>query len=195
MRDVEYARSRVQGPSIALLLVGLLDLLACLVVAALMALSILLPTQVVAMRPNPAEEIAPPIVVEGDIEATNAESESERPDRNAATQSSSATIVREASRPTPRWLITGVIIAAAVIGAWSIFGALQLLAGLKMRQLRSYGLSMTGNILALIPIHPAAIAGIPVGIYGLIVLADQRVYSAFEHLAETPIATAAKKPV
>ena len=52
--------------------------------------------------------------------------------------------------------------------------------GVKMLQLRSYGLAMTASVLALIPcISPCCVLGIPFGIWALVVLRNNDVKAAF----------------
>ncbi len=73
-------------------------------------------------------------------------------------------------------IISGVL---ALIAA-----PLTILAGLRMRSLRSYGLCMTGSILAAIPcISPSAcpcIFGIGLGIWALVVLLNADVKASFQ---------------
>jgi len=70
------------------------------------------------------------------------------------------------------WIVVGAasIVASAVIA----FGAI------RMKGLQSYGLAMTASILALIPCtSPCCLAGIPIGIWSLIVLMNADVKAAF----------------
>jgi len=68
----------------------------------------------------------------------------------------------------------GVGAAAAVVALIIIVG------GIRMRSLQSYGLAVTGSILAMIPcLSPCCILGLPFGIWSLAVLMSQDVKSAF----------------
>ena len=72
--------------------------------------------------------------------------------------------------------------AGAMIGAGVIalaLNALTLYAAWQMRQLRSWGLSLTGAILAMLPCTPCCIIGLPIGIWAVIVLIDNEVKAAF----------------
>jgi predicted Zn finger-like uncharacterized protein len=66
-----------------------------------------------------------------------------------------------------------------------IFGlgvsGLIIFAALKMKNLESYGLAMTGSILAMLPIlSPCCCLGLPFGIWALVVLMNQDVKAAFQ---------------
>lgn len=63
-----------------------------------------------------------------------------------------------------------------------VIGVLMLLGGLKMKELRSYGLALTGSIVALIPclgINGCCCIAIPVGVWSLVVLMKPEVKGAF----------------
>jgi hypothetical protein len=68
--------------------------------------------------------------------------------------------------------VVGIIIALAVYG--TIF-----LGALRMKGLRSYGLAMTACILALLPCSLCCVIGLPIGIWGLVVLNKPEVKAAF----------------
>jgi|ERR1044071_6194963 hypothetical protein len=65
-------------------------------------------------------------------------------------------------------LIVGLLIAGII-----------LLGGIKMKRLESYGLAMTGSIVALLPCSLCCVAGLPIGIWALVVLSKPEVKSAF----------------
>jgi hypothetical protein len=70
-------------------------------------------------------------------------------------------------------LISGVV--GLIVGGVVIYGCMQ------MMKLKSHGLAMTAMILSMLPcISPCCITGIPIGIWGLIVLNDPIVKSAFD---------------
>ena len=61
-----------------------------------------------------------------------------------------------------------------------LIGILMLFAGVKMRRLESYGLCMTASILAMIPcLSCCFLAGLPVGIWALVVLSKPEVKDFF----------------
>lgn len=70
---------------------------------------------------------------------------------------------------------------AIVLGVvWLAVGGLIVFGGLKMKGLQSYGLAMTASILAMIPcISPCCLAGLPIGIWSLVVLMNADVKAAF----------------
>ena len=68
-----------------------------------------------------------------------------------------------------------------VIYAITLILAIVILMGaMKMKNLKSYGMSMTASILAMIPcLSPCCLAGLPVGIWAIVVLNDMHVKNAF----------------
>lgn len=68
-----------------------------------------------------------------------------------------------------------------------IVGALVVIAGARMIQMRGYGLAMTASIVALIPcLSPCCCLGIPFGAWALIVLLDKDVKAAFDQPTTPP---------
>jgi len=73
----------------------------------------------------------------------------------------------------PRVMIPANLVAVAV-------AAVVILGAIKMKNLESYGLSMTAAILALIPCtSPCCVLGLPFGIWALVALTDPPVRAAF----------------
>jgi tRNA A-37 threonylcarbamoyl transferase component Bud32 len=66
-------------------------------------------------------------------------------------------------------------------------GPIIIMGALKMRHLESYGWALSGGIVALVPVSPLAIFGLPVGVWALSVLTAPEVKAAFprddEHLS------------
>ena len=58
-----------------------------------------------------------------------------------------------------------------------------MLAGLKMMRVESYGLAIAGAWIALLPIGPAAIVTMPLGIWAIVVLSSSEVREAFRQKA------------
>ncbi len=68
----------------------------------------------------------------------------------------------------------------AILGIGLIGGLVILFGGIKMRNLQSYGLCMTANIIAMIPcVSCCFVIGIPIGIWGLVVLSKPEVKNLF----------------
>jgi hypothetical protein len=61
-----------------------------------------------------------------------------------------------------------------------LFGFVIAFGGMKMRQLRGYGVAMAGAVLAMLPCTCCCIVGLPVGIWALIVLMKPEVKAAFK---------------
>jgi hypothetical protein len=82
--------------------------------------------------------------------------------------------------------------AAAVPGLMFLLAALGFLQGvvvvvgaLKMRDLEAYGLARLSSVLAMVPLSPAIVLGLPVGIWSLVVLNRPEVRAAFAGLSNS----------
>jgi hypothetical protein len=60
-----------------------------------------------------------------------------------------------------------------------VLGAANILGGLKMRNLQNYNMAMIGAVAAVLPCGCCCFAGIPVGIWALMVLMKPEVKAAF----------------
>jgi predicted Ser/Thr protein kinase len=58
-------------------------------------------------------------------------------------------------------------------------GLLMFLAGWKLIRMRSYGIAVTGSVLAVLPLHVGFLIGLPMGIWALVMLARPDVQEAF----------------
>jgi hypothetical protein len=72
----------------------------------------------------------------------------------------------------------GAVIGVGVIGI--ALNVLTMYAAWQMRQLRGWGLSLAGAIVAMLPCTPCCIIGLPIGIWAVIVLIDNEVKAAFD---------------
>ena len=70
------------------------------------------------------------------------------------------------------WMAVGVVSLA--LSGLTIYG------GWQMRQLRGWGLSLTGAVAAMLPCAGCCILGLPMGIWALIVLIDNDVKRSFD---------------
>ena len=75
-----------------------------------------------------------------------------------------------------------------------IAGILLIVGGSMMLSLRSRAVAVLSCVMAIIPVHPAAVPGIAVGIWGLLRLSDPRVAKAFGSTYTTPSRTPADRP-
>jgi hypothetical protein len=63
---------------------------------------------------------------------------------------------------------------------WLLMGGVVIFGAIKMKALQSYGLALTGAILAALPCtSPCCFLGLPLGIWAIIVLMNQEVKNAF----------------
>ncbi len=78
-------------------------------------------------------------------------------------------------------MVQGVGVGYLVFSVIALIAAIiTIFGGLQMRNLRGYGLSVFGSILAMIPcVSPCCLLGVVAGIWGLAVLMSQDVKSAF----------------
>ena len=86
------------------------------------------------------------------------------------------------SRPMPNDVFSqlasgSLAIALNIIGL--LWNGLVLWGGIKMNKLESYPLAMTGSIVAMLPCSACCIAGLPIGIWSLVVLSKPEVKAAF----------------
>jgi len=65
-------------------------------------------------------------------------------------------------------------------GVAIIFMIIVILGAFKMLRLQSFGLAMTASILAMLPCGPCCLAGIPIGIWALVVLNGPDVKDSFQ---------------
>jgi hypothetical protein len=63
----------------------------------------------------------------------------------------------------------------------TLTGIIMILGGLAMMNLQSYTLAKTSGVIALIPVTPAWLLGLPTGIWALAVLGRPHVKAAFTH--------------
>jgi sorbitol-specific phosphotransferase system component IIC len=60
-----------------------------------------------------------------------------------------------------------------------ILAGIILVGAVKMKRLENYGLAMAASIIAMLPCSLCCIAGLPIGIWSLVVLSKPEVKSAF----------------
>jgi predicted Zn finger-like uncharacterized protein len=70
----------------------------------------------------------------------------------------------------------GRMVGAGIAVVWGIF---VLIGAHKMKTLESYGLAMTGAIVAMLPCNGCCLLGLPFGIWALVVLSNAEVKDAF----------------
>jgi hypothetical protein len=75
-------------------------------------------------------------------------------------------------------MVAGIFYTATAV-FFLIWAALVFFGALKMKNLRSRGLAMTSCIVAMLPCSICCLAGLPLGIWGLVVLNSEDVKSAF----------------
>ena len=63
----------------------------------------------------------------------------------------------------------------------TLTGIIMILGGLAMMNVQSYTLAKTSGVIALIPVTPAWLLGLPTGIWALAMLSRPHVKAAFTH--------------
>jgi predicted Ser/Thr protein kinase len=89
------------------------------------------------------------------------------------------------SKPSDDLIQLGAFVLVLLIGLqlpWSLF---MLFAGLKMKRMESYRLALAGACLALLPMSPASIVIMPLGIWAIVMLSSREVREAFRQKALT----------
>ncbi len=86
--------------------------------------------------------------------------------------------VQPPGAPRADWaILPAILLIAAVVLIPVILSASIIVAALKMKRLRAYGLAVTASILSII--SPAGLVGLPIGIWALVVLSQRDVRNAF----------------
>jgi hypothetical protein len=75
-------------------------------------------------------------------------------------------------------LFSGTI-GAVQCGLVIVLGAIVLFGAIKMKRLENYGLAMTASIVAMLPCSLCCLAGLPIGIWSLVILSKPEVKAAF----------------
>jgi hypothetical protein len=150
--DVE-ARSKVNAPSILLILVGILSILTAVGPLAISGITMATPVGTIKAQQEQAQQMMKQMFPNLPAE--------------------------QVQTPEQQKMIN--IISYGVTGAlWIVVGLLNIFGGVRMRGLRSYGLAVVASILALLPcISPCCLLGQVAGIWALVVLLNQDVKSAF----------------
>lgn len=71
----------------------------------------------------------------------------------------------------PQYL--GLLALGAILNLFMVIG------GVKMRRLETYALSVMGSIFAMIPLQGCTVLSLPIGLWAMVVLANEHVRSAF----------------
>lgn len=162
-RDFSAARQRVQGPAIALIVVGILDLL----------LMILQVGRTIQQATKSPQELRKEVV----------DAVQKMEDANLIGQGTAKAYAKQYEGQGADSLKTQTLIVGGITCALgSLIAILTLLGGIRMISLRSYGLCIAGAISAAIPCLScggACCFGEIIGIWALVVLLSPDVRAAF----------------
>jgi hypothetical protein len=150
----------VRAPAVGLAVVGILD---CLVV---LLMSLLVP----ALTLNHA--------VQTDVQSVNLP-------QMTVTDGTSTKQVTITNGPVEQQVVTRAVGSPLLVALIPMlllllaFPILMIVGAVRMQQLRSYGLAMTASVIAVLPIHPWFILGLPFGVWALVVLMRRETRDAF----------------
>jgi hypothetical protein len=71
--------------------------------------------------------------------------------------------------------IAALSLLVTCIGAVIVYGVM------RMRELENYKLAVIGSVLAILPISPGCLLGVPFGLWALVVLTRKEVKKAFRY--------------
>lgn len=158
--DARRIAADVRAPAIGLTIVGILDCLAVL----LMFLIVPVFTLGHSVQSEVQSVNVPQVTVtdgnsSNQVIVTNGPSEPQ-------------VVTRGVGSPTLIILLPMLLLVLA-------FPILMIVGAVRMQQLRSYGLAMTASVIAVLPIHPWFILGLPFGIWAIVVLMRRETRDAF----------------
>ncbi len=183
------ARRRLGWPAAGMMLAGLINLL---LVPVVFGLLFLLPASTVEFLPpasqsgviqatdSPAETPAMVSGMEGeesirvgDVSASDAPDFAPAPDQPQKSEGNAGVPVQKVQPVDPKGTMLpawGVILGSALTIAWFLMGGFFISAGYCMASLQKWGWCLAMAIVAVIPIHPGWILGLPSGIVALVQL-------------------------
>ncbi|MFN0019937.1 MAG: serine/threonine-protein kinase [Pirellulaceae bacterium] len=85
--------------------------------------------------------------------------------------------------PSDMTIYLGASIILLLLGLQVLFSLITIAAGMKMMRVENYRLALTGACFALLPLSPAAIVTMPLGIWAIVVLSSHGVREAFRQNA------------
>ncbi len=150
----------VRAPAIGLTVVGILDCLAvvmCVLLVPYLTMRHSAPAEVRNTSPVPRVSIT-------------------------SEASTNQITVTETPQPPPEvtWAVgPRLILVFFPLLLMSAFPILMIVGAMRMQQLRSYGLAMTASVIAVLPIHPWFILGLPFGVWAIVVLMRRETRDAF----------------
>jgi uncharacterized membrane protein HdeD (DUF308 family) len=157
------ALSRINAPSILLIICGVLNLLAALYMVANVAYTATRSPDEIAAQEEMGQDIAAKMFPGAKEELEKERQKQKKSPEAAKTQA--------------------MVINGGLLVAWLVTSILPLVAGIRMRSLRGYGLAVTGAIVTAIPcLSPSSClcgVGMIFGIWALVVLLNAEVKSAF----------------
>jgi predicted Ser/Thr protein kinase len=168
--DREAIRQQVRGPGTGLIVSGVLGLLPVVLLCVGIPLSwaVLVPQ----LRPESIQDSVTAVVI---------------PPPQASVGLGQPPVIlaqvgpRQSLDAMPTWAsLVGALIVGLVCVVALPASILLILGGMKMRQLRNYGLAYLAAIVALLPLGPQWLVSLPMGIWALAVLGRPEVKAAFE---------------
>ena len=169
----ESALAQVRGPGMGLIVAGVLGLMPPVL------LCVAIPVGWTVLTPMQTDDIRQRSEVRQEVGAAAAYP---LPVASLGGLQPPVLLAQQATSPQLSAMPTlGVMFIVGLVLILSLPGAILLiLGGMKMRQLRSYGLANLAAVVALLPLGPQWLVSLPMGIWALVVLGRPEVKEAFE---------------
>ncbi|MHB8955259.1 MAG: serine/threonine-protein kinase [Pirellulaceae bacterium] len=151
----------VHGPAVGLLLVGILDVVTML----------LLIVGVPALTVRQVSHSSPGFQVHSTNQVWH---------ETVSGTSDGVILSSVESKPPPPNVSFAPILFLLVLSMLPLaFAVVMILGAVRMLRLKTYGLAMTATILAILPLHPWFVLGLPLGIWSLVILLRRETQEAF----------------
>ena len=151
----------VHGPATGLMIVGILDCVTMLL------LFMVIPVLRLSRVSDPPQSLQ--------VQTIESTSHSE-----VVVTTDGARVLSSVDKPSEPSAAVGVAwIMLIIVLVLLTFPAVVILGALRMMRLRSYGLGVAAAVLAIVPVHPWCVIGLPIGIWALIVLLRGETREAF----------------
>lgn len=172
--DRELALAQVRGPGMGLIVSGVLGF------APPVLLCVAIPISWAVLLPVKTDKVTPgPVIIREEVSAVAAYP---LPVASVGILQPPVLLAQSSSAPSamPTWGVLFIFLVGLVLVLSFPASILLILGGMKMRQLRSYGLANLAAVVALLPLGPQWLISLPMGIWALAVLGRPEVKGAFE---------------
>ncbi len=176
---LQQAKHRLQGPAIAMMFAGALNF----IVLPLAIFSFFMASRTTEWRPGThghgdgSHEVAPQQSIAKPVPATN---QAEADEVVIVAPAVPPLRFQATTQSAPRVPIGIAVVNIGVAVLWVILGGLLISGGMKMTAVKNWGWCLAMSIIALIPIHPGFIIGLPAGICAIVQLSRHSNWEQFK---------------